>query len=434
MARCIAWVAALAALLSGGGGVAAEARPNIVLIIGDDHAWTDYGFMGNAEVRTPHIDRLAATGLTYTRGYVTTALCSPSLATLLTGLHPHQHGITGNDPVKGQPREAWLESFFRHPLLPKLLADAGYLTMHTGKYWMREPSAAGFSLDMGKTDRHGGKALDIGRQTMRPIYDAIDAAGREAKPFFIWYAPFLPHTPHNPPQRLLDTYAAIEPESRAKYYAMIEWLDETVGDLMANLKARGIDDDTLVVYLNDNGWNDRGKLTPFENGVRTPIVMRWPKKLAPRIDRDRLACNIDIMPTILAAAGVPAPAGLPGIDLLDEKAVAARDTLFLANYMHDMVSPDDPGLSLLSRTCIHGTWKLIDWGKKSPTPEPAAEQNAEAKAGRWELFDLAVDPLEKRNLAAEQPERVRALMERIDRWWNPFVPPGAAPAGHLDRH
>jgi uncharacterized sulfatase len=113
---------------------------------------------------------------------------------------------------------------------------------------------------------------------MQPIYDAIDAAGREAKPFFIWYAPFLPHTPHNPPQRLLNTYAAIEPESRAKYYAMIEWLDETVGDLMANLKTRRIDDDTLVVYLNDNGWNDRGKLTPFENGVRTPIVMRWPSR------------------------------------------------------------------------------------------------------------------------------------------------------------
>jgi len=425
MARCIVWVAALAALLTGGHGAGAEARPNIVLIIGDDHAWTDYGFMGNAAVRTPHIDRLAATGLTYTRGYVTTALCSPSLATLLTGLHPHQHGITGNDPERGQSREAWLDRFFRHPLLPKLLADAGYLTMHTGKYWMREPAAAGFSRHMGNTDRHGGQALDIGRQTMQPIYDAIDAAGREAKPFFIWYAPFLPHTPHNPPARLLDTYAAIKPESRAKYYAMIEWLDETVGDLMANLKSRGIDEDTLVVYLNDNGWNDRGKMTPYENGVRTPILLRWPKKLAPRIDRDRLAGNIDIMPTILAAAGVPAPAGLPGVDLLDERAVAARDTLFLANYTHDMVSPDDPGLSLLSRTCIHGTWKLIEWRQ----PEPAADRNAQDQVGRRELFDLAADPLEERNLAAEQPARVQALAGRIDGWWQPTVPPGAASAG-----
>lgn len=80
-----------------------------------------------------------------------------------------------DDPAKGQPREAWLEEFFRHPLLPKLLADAGYLTMHTGKYWMGEPAAAGFTRDMGKTDRHGGQALAIGRETMQPIDDAIDA-------------------------------------------------------------------------------------------------------------------------------------------------------------------------------------------------------------------------------------------------------------------
>jgi arylsulfatase A-like enzyme len=107
--------------------------------------------------------------------------------------------------------------------------------------------------------------------------------------------------PHNPPQRLLKKYAAIKPEAKAKDYAMIEWLDETVGDLMANLEARGIDDDTLVVYLNDNGWNDFGKRASSENGVRTPVVLRWPKRVAARIDRERLACNIDIVPTLLAA-------------------------------------------------------------------------------------------------------------------------------------
>ena len=415
----VAWLAAVAVVVAGGLGSAADARPNIVLVIGDDHAWTDYGFMGNAEVRTPHIDRLAAEGLTYTRGYVTTALCSPSLATLLTGLHPHQHGITGNDPVKGQPREAWLEQFFRHPMLPKLLADAGYLTMHTGKYWMREPVDAGFTRDMGKTDRHGGPALAIGRTTMQPIYDAIDAAGRKSKPFFIWYAPFLPHEPHDPPERLLNKYAAIEPAARAKYYAMIEWLDETVGDLMAKLKSRGIDDDTFVVYLNDNGWNEFGKLTPYENGVRTPIVLRWPKKAAAKIDRDHLAGNIDVVPTILAAAGVPAPAGLPGVNLLDEKAVAARDTLFLANYTHDMQSPDDPGRSLLTRSCVHDRWKLIEWRQKLPENGRHDGKNRKNPGSREELFDLVTDPGETKNLAAEQPERVKELAARLDGWWKP---------------
>lgn len=410
---------------------AASRRPNVILIIGDDHAWTDYGFMGNADVRTPHIDRLAAEGLTYTRGYVTTALCSPSLATLLTGLHPHQHGITGNDPVAGRDREEWLTRFFSHPMLPRLLADSGYLTLHTGKYWMRKPVDAGFTRDMGETDRHGGQALAIGRSTMQPIYDTIDAAGGDGKPFFVWYAPFLPHQPHNPPERLLQKYAQIQPPARAKYYAMIEWLDETVGSLMDRLRAKGVADDTLVVYLNDNGWNDFGKLTPYENGVRTPVVLRWPARVKPRMDREHLAGNIDVVPTILAAAGVPLPPGLPGVNLLDPQAVAARDTLYLANYTHNMVSAAEPGRSLISRTCIHGTWKLIDWeaapprvdarpdGYKRKHPPGPDEQ------GRRELFDLAADPGETKNLAVAEPARVRDLVARLDAWWKP---PAAAAA------
>ena len=125
-------------------------RPNVVLIISDDHAWTDYTFLGNEKIQSPHIDKLAAEGLTFTRGYVTTALCSPSLATMLTGLHTHEHGITGNDPVRGQNRDLWLDRFFENPMLPKLLADEGYNTLHTGKYWMRQPSAAGFLMTMAK--------------------------------------------------------------------------------------------------------------------------------------------------------------------------------------------------------------------------------------------------------------------------------------------
>ena len=405
-------------LADGAGSVVG--RPNIVLIIGDDHAWTDYGFMGNADVRTPHIDRLAAEGLTFTRGYATTALCSPSLATLLTGLHPHQHGITGNDPAAGNSRAAWLERFFRHPMLPRLLAEHGYLTMHTGKYWLRQPVDAGFNRDMGPTDRHGGKALAIGRETMQPIRDAIDAAAKASQPFFIWYAPLLPHTPHDPPQRLLARHASVQPKGRAAYYAMIEWLDETIGELMADLERRGIGDDTLVVYLNDNGWNEFGKLTPYENGVRTPIVLRWPRNVPARMDREHLASNIDIMPTILAAAGAAVPEDLPGVSLLDDRAVAARDTLFLANYDHDMAAADDPAKSLRSRTCIHGTWKLIDWRdtREEPVKGRAARVRKHPDANT-ELFDLAADPQEKENRAAREPAVVGDLRGRLDAWWNP---------------
>lgn len=419
-------VVLLAMLVIGRATPAAEpGRPNVVLIIGDDHAWTDYGFMGSTDARTPHIDRLAREGLTFTRGYVTTALCSPSLATLLTGLHPHQHGITGNDPVKGLDREAWLDRFFTHPMLPRLLADAGYLTLHTGKYWMRQPAAAGFTADMGATDRHGGKALAIGRETMQPIDDFLDQAGRETKPFFVWYAPFLPHTPHNPPPRLLGKYAHIEDVPQRKYLAMVEWFDETVGHLMAGLDRRGIAGNTLVILLSDNGWNAFGKSFPYENGVRTPIILRQPGRVQPRLDRESLAGNIDIVPTILTAAGVSVPAGLPGIDLLDPGAVAARDTLFLANYAHDMASPTEPEKSLWTRSCIHGTWKLVSWRPDPPEVKPSlgAWQHKNPDAMQ-ELFDLAADPHETTNLAATRPEKVRELQARIDGWWNPL---GARP-------
>jgi len=424
-------LAAVVALACGWGlgtawcGAAEPARPNVVLVIGDDHAWTDYGFMGSAEARTPHIDRLAAEGLAFTRGYVTTALCSPSLATLLTGLHPHQHGITGNDPVKGLDREAWLERFFTHPMLPGMLADAGYLTLHTGKYWMRQPAAAGFTADMGATDRHGGKALAIGRETMQPIDDFLDKAGRERKPFFVWYAPFLPHTPHDPPARLLERHAAVEDLPHRRYLAMVEWFDETVGQVLGSLDRRGVADDTLVILLADNGWQAFGKSSPYENGVRTPIVLRWPRRVSPRSDRVSLVGNIDVVPTILAATGVAAPAGLPGIDLLDPGAVAARDTLFLANYAHDMASPGEPEKSLWSRSCIHGNWKLVSWRPDPPDIRPSLQgwRHKDPQAMQ-ELFDLAADPHETKNLAADRPDLVRDLQARIDGWWNPL---GARP-------
>ena len=121
---------------------------------------------------------------------------------MLTGLYPHQHGITGNDPVRGQDRADWIEPFFKKPQLPRQLADAGYLTLHTGKYWMKHPSQVGFTDDMGSTGRHGGQALSIGRKSMKPIYDFIDKAQRQ-KALLCLVRPFLPHTPHNPPERLL---------------------------------------------------------------------------------------------------------------------------------------------------------------------------------------------------------------------------------------
>jgi arylsulfatase A-like enzyme len=283
-------------------------NPNIVLIIGDDQGFGDYGFMGHPVIKTPNLDALARDSVVFTRGYVTTALCCPSLATMLTGMYPHQHGYTGNDPEKGGDRSKWIQHFQKLPQLPALLAQAGYLTMHTGKYWQGNPSVSGFTDSMGATGRHGGQALGIGRQTMKPICDFIAKAQSQSKPFFVWYAPFLPHTPHNPPERLLERYRAVG-GAQAKYFAMCEWLDETCGELLKHLDDKGLRDNTVVIYIADNGWNQgvegfRGaKLTLWEQGVRQPIMIRWPWRIAPRREEESLASNIDLAPTILTACG-----------------------------------------------------------------------------------------------------------------------------------
>jgi len=397
-------------------GLLADQRPNVVLIISDDHAWTDYQFLGHEHVRTPHIDKLAAEGLTFSRGYVSTALCSPSLATMLTGLYPHQHGITGNDPMRGEKREDWLDKFFSNPMLPQQLADAGYLTLHTGKYWMRKPKDAGFTQDNGETGRHGGKSLSIGRATMKPIYDFIDTAKAKEKPFFVWYAPFLPHTPHNPPARLLEKYKNLKNE---KYLAMVEWLDETCGDLMQNLKDKGVDDNTLVLYIADNGWNAFGKASPYENGIRTPIIARWPAKIQPRLEKTQLASNIDIVPTILSACEVQVPCNLPGINLLDDQKVTARNTLYFENFSHDMISASEPEKSLWTRSIIQENWKLISWNPNRPKLRPNAGGHRSKNPGaQYELFDLKTDPHETQNLAEKKAELVSELQKKIDTWWS----------------
>ena len=172
-------------------------RPNIVLIIADDQAWTDFGFMGHKVVQTPFIDALAARSASFVNGYVPTSLCRASLATLLTGQYAHQHCICFNDPPKGVQRDEAHPFIARSPALPRILATQGYLSFQTGKFWEGHYANAGFTHGMTVTGRHGDTGLTIGRDTMAPIAEFLDQSA--GTPFFLWYAPMLPHTPHNPP-------------------------------------------------------------------------------------------------------------------------------------------------------------------------------------------------------------------------------------------
>jgi len=180
----------------------------------------------------------------------------------MTGLYPHQHGITGNDPPgnakSAENRASMVRIFERSKTIAGMLREKGYVSHQSGKWWEGECKCGGFTAcmthgDGAKGGRHGDEGLKIGRQTMQPVYNFIDSAGK--KPFLLWYAPFLPHTPHNPPERLLTKYqAADRPLELSKYYAMVEWLDETVGQLLGHIEKRNLTNDTVIVYLADNGW------------------------------------------------------------------------------------------------------------------------------------------------------------------------------------
>ena len=409
-------------VLAGGaaaaGRTAAGDKPNVVLIISDDQGYTDYGFMGHKTVKTPRIDRLARESLVFTRGYVPTALCCPSLATMLTGLYAHQHRITGNDPVRRNERGRFFEAFATCPRMPAMLAQAGYVSLQTGKYWMGHYSRAGFTEGMTDSGRHGGPGLKIGRSTMKPIFDFIDKAAAASKPFFLWYAPFMPHLPHNPPKRLRDKYAAAG--KQAAYYAMCEWFDETCGQLLDHLDKRRLADNTLVVYVCDNGWPGSVKGSPYELGTRTPIMVRRPGRVKPRMDTTTLASSIDIVPTILAAAGVAPAKEMPGLNLLDAAALAKRDVIFGENFCHDMADVARPAASLRARTCIQGHWKLILW--QDPLPKVRTANRTRKTQGNAELYDLKADPAETRDLSAEQPQRVAAMTRLIDAFWKPGRP------------
>ena len=255
---------------------ARDKLPNIVVIVSDDQGWGDYSFMGHETIETPHLDKLASESTVFTRGYVTAPLCCPSLASILTGLHPHQHTITSNDPAydgtgsryapaqwsdeRRQQREEMINRFEEVMTLPDILNDLGYVSLQTGKWWQGNYRRGGFTHGMTrgfpqKGGRHGDDGLTIGRQGLDPIYEFVDEALGREQPWFIWYAPFLPHTPHNPPERLLKKYRREgRPEKDAKYLAMCEWFDETCGELLDFLDEKGLSDNTLVLYVCDNGW------------------------------------------------------------------------------------------------------------------------------------------------------------------------------------
>jgi arylsulfatase A len=427
--------------------------PNIVLIIADDQAWRDFGFMGNADVYTPNLDKLARQSARFVNGYVPTSVCRPSLATLLTGLYPRQHGIYFNHPPPGYPRllhlsaaewrvrRAAAERIVRGlPTLPRVLAANGFACLQTGKHWEGDFRNAGFTHGMtlnkpspppaygNRTLKdgivahgNGDAGLLIGRDTMQPIYDFLDQ--HHDQPFFIWYAPLLPHVPFDAPPRFRHRYENRPeiPQHLVAYYAEITRFDETVGQLLQALDERGLTKRTLIIFIIDNGFRPavqqggtkpdlRSKRSPYEDGVRTPILIFWPGRARPGT-HEPLVQSIDTVPTILAAAGIQTLIpDLPGIDLLPaaigESPLPERPA-FGEIYPNDAATLGDPAGNMLARWMRQGDYKLI----------VLADNDINSTA----LYNLRYDPEERHNLAnsPEHAERLEQMRRLLDDWWKP---------------
>lgn len=439
-------------------------RPNIVYIVSDDQTWSDFGFMGNERVHTPNLDRLATRSLRFPNAYLPSSVCRPSLVTLLTGLFPHQHlvhfnhGPPGNDAFNRMAsaeeylaaRSPEFELIRRVPTLPRLLAGAGYRCLQTGKFWEGHWKNGGFTEGMttfaappanqtyggirtlagGELVAHGNgdRGLAIGRETMEPIETFVRDCEAAGTPWLVWYAPYLPHQPHDSPERFYELAAAhpdVE-EHELPYFASIAQFDETVGRLVDFVEREGDPDKTLFVFVCDNGWSPSrrreksrpeefahtktSKRAPFDEGVRSPILVRWDGQVEPGT-REELVSSIDIVPTLLRAAGLPdsARAGMPGNDLLGDR--DPDRAVFGEIYPGDASELGNPARDLAYRFVRKGGYKLVVVHGEEPWGG-FLEGDA--------LYHVAEDPGETRNRIGDPALRttVEELRALLDAWWD----------------
>jgi uncharacterized sulfatase len=381
-------------------------RPNLVLIIGDDLAYRDLGFMGSEIVRTPNLDRLAREGTVLRNAQVTASVCTPSLRTLLTGLHPYQWNL----------RTEWAKPL---ETLPARLGEVGYRSFQAGKFPDTDYSVAGFTHGM---ERPTGEVTPIGRSTMEPVYDFI--AAHLDTPFFVWFAPALPHVPHDAPARYRALYEDRGfSEDAIGYYANITRFDDVVRDLLHHLDEKGLRERTLVVYLADNGWDQapdtdhfympgggpKGKGSMHSLGFRTPMIFRWPGRIEAGVANDALVSSVDLVPTLLDYAGAPSIPGLPGRSLrglLEGSEYRAVDYL-VGSADKVRVSWGQPKLGDAT-FWSHESAFFVD------TPEWRYILYEDHE--REELYDLRVDPEENHDVAPQHHVLTAMFRAKISDW------------------
>jgi len=409
---------------------ATAAPPNVLVIYADDLGWGELGCQGNREIPTPHIDSLARDGVRCTQGYVAATYCSPSRAGLLTGRYPTRFGHEFN--AVAQQTGLHLDE----TTLATRLKALGYATVCIGKWHLGGsapylPTARGFDQFYGTLANtpffHPKQFIDSRRSTeVVPVDDpafytteayaqrAVEwLADRKGEPWFL-YLPFnAQHAPLEAPQKYLDRFTTIPEGKRRTFAAMMAAMDDAIGRVLDAVRARGEEENTLVWFIADNGGPTAGttsgngplrgfKMTTFEGGPRVPFLVKWKGTLPAGKVYDLPVMNLDVVPTVLAAAGKPvdAAARLDGVDILPHLTGRA---------------PGRPHETLYWRcgeqwAVRKGDWKLVV---------------SKGGSGKPELYDLSSDVGEQRDRAAAEPAKVAELQKLYDAWNAEQAPPSA---------
>lgn len=427
-------------------GEAAGGRPNILVFLGDDIDWKDYGCYGNDAIRTPHIDALAADGLRFTHAFLTIAQCSPSRISVLTGLYPHATGA--EDLHMRLPADK--------TLVPTYLKQKGYFTGHMLKTHYGP---------------NGNRQFDWYSKQVKEFGDFLDEA--KERPFFMWVGFHDAHRPykkgafdppHDPAKVKVPPYLADTPETRADlalYYDEISRMDGDIGAMVAELKKRGLYENTLIVFFGDNGMPfPRAKGTCYDSGVGTPLVMTWPRKIEKGVTFEEQVSVIDLAPTWLDIAGVEPPPHMQGGSmkklLLAPGKARGREFVFFERNWHNcdehIRGVRTKKWKLIRNAYLdkpHGTAadlggspsfkSLLEW-KEAGKLTRAQAMLFDVPRRRYELYDLENDPWETNNLAGAeskqiQEERAR-LIAALDEWikaTNDFPPTRRRRGDNTDR-
>lgn len=458
--------------------VIAQEKPNIILFLVDDMGWQDTAVPFwtqltelNKRYRTPNMERLAREGMKFTNAYAT-PVCTPSRVSLMTGMNVARHHVSnwtspqkdkrsdhpdsllqpvewnmnGVSPVSGVPHTAYAT------LLPELLRKAGYYTIHCGKAHFAsagtpasDPLSTGFSVNIGghaaghpgsylpekrygnqgpNAARYGvpglekyyGKGLFLTEALTQEALKALETPVRQRQPFFLYMAHYAVHVPLEADKRYYQHYldAGLD-SSEAKYAALLEGMDKSLGDLLDFLDRRGLTRNTVVLFMSDNGGLSlappragrphtqntplrAGKGAVYEGGIREPMLARWPGVVKPGAVSDQYLIIEDFFPTLLDIAGVKNYHTVQQVDgrsfvpLLKDASLHDSSRTLVWHYPHRWIPGGSPDLSWAG-AIRQGSWKLV-WHYNTQ---------------RTELYDLSQDIKEENDLSARYPGKVKAL-------------------------